>query len=108
MTPMPSQQSLLDEIAVLLDTPSGDEASVYLARVEHTLTAGYARALALEAERWRLERQLGEQALAGDHSEELSRVAQEMSRTDGDLSQLRDVLATLRQRMDSVRASVAA
>ena len=33
-----------------------------LARLEDTLTEGYARALALEAERWRLERRIGEVA----------------------------------------------
>jgi hypothetical protein len=30
-----------------------------LARVEDTLTEGYARAPAIEAERWRLERRIG-------------------------------------------------
>ena len=36
-----------------------------LARVEDTLTEGYARALAIEAERWRLERRIGEVATRG-------------------------------------------
>src|SRR6266566_2933687 len=70
-----------DEIRSLLDAPpQGDEAPTIDA-IEHTLTAGYARALALEAERWRLERRIAEVAatlggkspgdehseLAGDH-----------------------------------------
>ena len=36
-----------------------------LARMEDTLTEGYAQALALEAERWRLERRIGEVARDG-------------------------------------------
>jgi hypothetical protein len=44
-----------------------------LARMEDTLTEGYAKALALEAERWRLERRIGEVAREGrtDIGEEL-------------------------------------
>jgi hypothetical protein len=36
-----------------------------LARIEETLTEGYARALALEAERWRLERRIAQVAADG-------------------------------------------
>ena len=44
---------LLDRISALLGDSTGD-----LDTIEHTLTDGYARALALEAERWRLERRV--------------------------------------------------
>ncbi len=105
--------TLFDKIDALLAEPvAGGEAE--LARIEHTLTEGYARALALEAERWRLERRLGEvaQKLAlGDREKktsELVSLAERMSSADGDLTQLRGRLATLRQRAHDVRATAAA
>src|SRR2546429_10031936 len=54
--------TLYEDIRALLDEPSGAEESGFLDRLEHTLTDGYARALALEAERVRLERRMGELA----------------------------------------------
>ena len=61
---------LLTQIHALIGTPERDAAA--LAQMEDTLTVGYARALALEAERWRLERQIGEVAsrLDGKHHDE--------------------------------------
>src|SRR5919198_693855 len=47
-----------EEIRTLLEAPPVGEDAPSIDAVEHTLTAGYARALALEAERWRLERRL--------------------------------------------------
>ena len=47
-----------DEIRSLLDAPPDGEDAPTIDAIEHTLTAGYARALALEAERWRLERRI--------------------------------------------------
>ena len=54
-----------------------------LARMEDTLTEGYAKALALEAERWRLERRIGEVAREGstDVGEELRSLWVRSSRT---------------------------
>jgi hypothetical protein len=102
--------SLLDEIeAVLREPPAGGEAAV--ARVEGTLTDGYARALQLEGERWRLERRIADVARAlndGDAeglAEELSTLSQRLSRADGDLRNLRARLADLRQHADAVRAA---
>ena len=43
-----------EEIRTLLDAPPTGDDAPSLDAIEHTLTAGYARALALEAERWRL------------------------------------------------------
>jgi hypothetical protein len=82
-----------------------------LARMEDTLTSGYARALELEAERRRLERELGTLVadLTGDGAEErveeLSRLVRRMAETDGDLSRLRGLLAALRVRTSALRAS---
>jgi hypothetical protein len=99
--------TLLDEISVLLSAPTdGGDASL-LERLEHTLTAGYARALALEAERWRLERRLEEAARAGGDAEELSGLAHRMSSTEVDLSHLRTLLASLRDRARAARAAAA-
>ena len=103
---------ILDEIRTLLDSaPDGEDAPT-LDAIEHTLTAGYARALALEAERWRLERRIAEVAskLADDSSElshaELVKLGERLSAADGDLSRLRGLLSSLRTRADEVRTAV--
>ena len=94
-----------DEIRSLLDAPpQGDEAPTIDA-IEHTLTAGYARALALEAERWRLERRIAEVAatLGGkspdDEHSELTQLGRRLSAADGDLTNLRVLLSSLRSQI---------
>lgn len=100
-----------DEIRTLLDaSPTGDDAPS-LDDIEHTLTAGYARALALEAERWRLERKIAEVAasLGGDASvgmPELATLGQRLSVAAGDLTHLRGLLSSLRSRANQVRTAV--
>jgi hypothetical protein len=71
-----------------------------LARMEDTLTEGYARALALEAERWRLERRIGEVAREGrtDISEELRSLGTRLTHADGELANLRSLLGSLNER----------
>ena len=78
-----------------------------LARVEDTLTEGYAQALALEAERWRLERRLGEVAREGrnDVNDELRSLGTRLTRADGELTQLRSLLGTLHERARLMRAA---
>jgi hypothetical protein len=104
-------RSLVEEINALLEAPPAPERGPYLDQLEHTLTAGYAHALALEAERWRLERRLGEIArrLAdGDEQEkspELVCIARRMADASGDLNALRGLLVTLRDRASAVRAA---
>ena len=80
------------------DAPSLD-------RVEATLTDGYAKALALEAERWRLERRLGEVARAGsdDLGAELTSIGSRLNAADVELSKLRSLLGTLHERARSLR-----
>src|SRR5262249_57596693 len=64
-----------------------------LARMEDTLTEGYAQALALEAERWRLERRIGEVAREGPTDfEELRSLGTRLSRAHGELVTLRTLL----------------
>lgn len=82
-----------------------------LARMEDTLTEGYAQALALEAERWRLERRLGQVAREVDPNdgagiaEELSSLARRLTRADGELTQLRGLLGSLHERARSARVA---
>jgi len=99
-----------EEIRTLLEAPPGGEDAPSIEAVEHTLTAGYARALALEAERWRLERRIAEvasklaEAAEPQHSE-LANLGQRLSTADGDLARLRELLASLRIRADEIRSA---
>ncbi len=105
---------LLEQIDDLLREPAAGAAAPSLARVEDTLTAGYARALALEAERWRLEREVGEVARrigggeGADHAKELAALVRKISRTDGRLFALRGTLANLKRRAAEIREASAA
>ena len=104
---------LFEKIDGLLSEPVAGDHEPALARIEHTLTEGYARALALEAERWRLERRIGEVAamlVQGDRerkTDELAALAERISSADGDLSRLRGRLSTLRRRAHEVRTELA-
>jgi hypothetical protein len=101
---MPVQEDILE----LLKLPAGGSGAPTLARLEDTLTEGYAEALALEGERWRIERRIGEIARAanGDGArlaEELSSLSEQLRSTDGELSRLRDLLGTLHARARTAR-----
>jgi len=98
-----------DEIRSLLDAPADGDDAPTIDTIEDTLTAGYAKALALEAERWRLERriatvaaELGGKSQDDEHSE-LTQLGRRLSAADGDLSNLRGLLSSLRSRADEVR-----
>ena len=99
--------TLTHRIHALLDEPVDRERQEFLARLEHTLTDGYARALALEAERNRLRSRVGEIAAAlGDSPpDELAELARRLSATDGALQALRDLLVELRTRARELRAA---
>jgi hypothetical protein len=81
-----------------------------LERVEDTLTEGYATALALEAERLRLLRRLGEVArtATGDHADELRSLGSRLSHADGEIERLRSVLGVLYDRARLMRAAAMA
>jgi hypothetical protein len=101
---------IYEEIRILLDAPRIGDDAPSIDAVEHTLTAGYARALALEAERWRLERRIAEVAsrLAGATDKEhleLANLGRRLSTADGDLTQLRALLGSLRVRADEIRSA---
>jgi hypothetical protein len=102
-------EPMLQQIEQLLIAPTTGAAAPTLASLEDTLTEGYAQALALEAERWRLERRLGEVArTAADpgtsgFAEELSALAKRLTSADGELSHLRSLLGSLHDRARSMR-----
>jgi hypothetical protein len=98
------QEALLDDIRAAMQAPI-DEGADGRARVERILTDGYARALVLEGERLQIERAIGAvtdrlgggeaRSLAG----ELSELSARLRLTDGTLSELRGLLASLRDRL---------
>jgi hypothetical protein len=103
---------IYDEIRQLLDSPTTGAGAPTLATIEHTLTAGYAEALALEAERWRIERRIAEvAALMGDgahaRADELAGLGRRLSAADSELTGLRTLLDALRDRAAAVRAAAA-
>jgi hypothetical protein len=102
--------ALLEQIDELLDAPAPDGASAATAtrRIERTLTEGYAHALALEAERMRLHRRLGEAAsnvqdAGSDGVDEISTLAKRLAEADAELGRLRERLQALRSRAQDLR-----
>jgi hypothetical protein len=97
---------LLEKINALISAPTRD-----LDTIERTLTDGYAYALSLEAEKWRLEKRISEVAQSlqrGDTAKkarELATLANRVEGNVGDLVALRSVLADLRRHADAVRVS---
>jgi hypothetical protein len=95
---------LLEKIKALMSAPARD-----LETIERTLTDGYAQALSLEAEKWRLEKRINEVAQSlerGDTAQkarELAVLANRVEGNVGDLVALRSLLAELRRHADAVR-----
>jgi hypothetical protein len=102
--------TLFEEIDVLLTAPA-EERELYLARVEDTLSIGYARALAIEAERSRLAQQLREVAAGLEGGDlhrgavQLSELSRRVAKAEDDLGRLRGRLATLRTHARQVRTA---
>jgi hypothetical protein len=102
---------IYDEIRSMLAAPPSGADAPSLHEIEETLTAGYANALALEAERLRLERRIAAAAAAlntkseNPSTAELATLAQQLTVADGDLAQLRALLSSLRVRANAVRAT---
>jgi hypothetical protein len=100
------------EIRTLLAAPADGAEAPELARIEDALTAGYAQALALEAERWRIERRIAEVAAEltdenADETSELKKLGRSLKQANGDLTSLRALLFSLRERASKVRAAAA-
>jgi len=102
---------LQEKIAELLRRPEKGADAPSLDAIESTLTDGYAEALALEAERMRIERRLGEVARdAGEVSAhsvaaELAQLSERLDSADGEIARLRTLLHSLQVRARSVRGS---
>ncbi len=102
---------VVDEIRELLAAPNPEEATPFLERLDATLTAGYAHALQLEAERWRLERRIGEVAaeLARETSvpraQELGALSVQLKGANERIAALRALLTSLRDKRSEVRTA---
>jgi ABC-type phosphate transport system auxiliary subunit len=100
---------LRDKIAELLSLPENGAGAPSLDAIESTLTDGYAAALELEAERWRLERRLGEvvrdvgEVSAHSVAAELAELSERLETADGELARLRSLLRKLQARARIVR-----
>src|ERR671937_339313 len=80
------------EIRTLLNAPADGVGAPPLAHLEDTLTAGYAHALALEAERWRLERRIAEVAAELDEDSSLrGSELRKLSRSDSSARIVRSI-----------------
>jgi hypothetical protein len=104
---MDDVSTLIERIDLLLEAAceEGGDSEEVRAHIETTLTDGYARALALESERWRLQREIG--AIAAELAEgqaqprtkELAGLARRLKVSEQELAALRDTLRTLQSRL---------
>jgi hypothetical protein len=85
---------LFDRIRVLLDRPE-PEGEATADAVEHTLTDGYARALALDGERHRVEDRIRVLAGSDEHVGEVRILKARLALVEEELSQLRGLLGSL-------------
>jgi hypothetical protein len=102
--------ALLDRIRMLSDEPQNRGSERRLAEIDETLTDGYARALALEAETWRIRRQQAELARTPHepaHAHELQALAVRLVAAEDELARLRRALRPLHERADVLRAAIA-
>ena len=104
-TPMNDVSTLITRIDWLLQSPCEADTADVRAHMELTLTDGYAAALALEAEHWRLQRRIG--AIAAELADgrpngttkELASLARRLAVAEGELDALRETLVSLRDRI---------
>lgn len=112
MAAAPAESQTYAQIKALLDA-AGHERRPSAERLEDTLTAGYAVALTLEAERLRIERSIAEVAstLGDDTSElrakELAGLSERLSKADSELEELRAVLVSLKHQARAARRAEA-
>jgi hypothetical protein len=85
---------LFDRIRLLLDRAEPEREATGDA-VEHTLTDGYARALALDGERRRAEARIRALAGSDEHVGEVRILKARLALVEEELSQLRGLLGTL-------------
>ena len=99
LTAMPVQDALMAQIAALLTEAEGRDDP---AQLERTLTDGYARALALEAEHWRLQQRIRKMTAAETASPvELAAAVRQLKRQEDEIGRLRQELGRLQLRHSS-------
>src|SRR6059058_3516520 len=109
--PRPQPRMIENHIRTLLDAPEAGDGAPTLAHIEDMLTAGYARAMAIEGEQWRLQRRIVDIALrlADDYNElqarELRKLARELRAIEDDLVGIRALIRSLRARANELRAA---
>jgi ABC-type phosphate transport system auxiliary subunit len=102
--------ALLEQIDELLAEPAEEPAS--LARLERTLTDGYAYALELESERWRLEQRMSELTAELDEGDqelkarELALLSDRLATNASTLASLRGTLTRLRAHTSATRSGL--
>jgi len=90
---------LWDRIAELLRLPEHGPGAPSIEAIETTLTDGYAEALALDAERWRIEQRIGETPNRKEHA----RLSARLETTHAELVELRSILRSLHARVRAAR-----
>jgi|ERR1051326_1475262 hypothetical protein len=102
-----------NRIRTLLEAPEAGEGAPTLAHIEDLLASGYARAMAIEGEQWRLQRRIVDVALqlADDFNElqacDLRKLAHELREVESELVGMRALIRSLRARANDVRANAA-
>ena len=100
-----------DDIRDLLTAPKPVVQKSFLERLDTTLTDGYAHALQLEAERWRIERRIAEVVAAlpaqsePTHDPELAALSERLASANESIHALRALLTSLRERRSELRAA---
>jgi chromosome segregation ATPase len=96
---------LFEQIRALIEASDRD-----LDRIERTLTDGYAHALSLEAEKWRIQKRITEVAQGLEHGDaavkarELTTLARRLDGKADELSELRGRLGALRRHAEAMRS----
>jgi hypothetical protein len=96
--------TLHDRIETIISSQTRD-----LDQIERTLTDGYAEALSLEAEKWRIERRIAEithgiqRGDTAKKARELATLSKRLDGNEGTLARLRGLLVDLRRHANGVR-----
>ncbi len=102
---------LLERIRMLVDDRRDGASRRRLAEIDETLTDGYARALALEGDAWRIRRRQAELARKPrepTHAHELEALAVRLTAVEDELARLRRALRPLQEHANVLRATIAA
>jgi hypothetical protein len=100
---------VIDDIRDLLAAHDPAASKTFLERVDATLTDGYAHALQLEGDRWRIERRIADVVAAlpaeadSEHEPELVALAARLRTSNESITGLRALLTSLRERRSELR-----